>query len=99
MSNGAGGYGPGEIVIDSCLTISENEWNSFSNIIKEIDFWNLSPIEKTQVIGYDGAQWILEGSKENTYHMVNRWSSDDKETSKACLYLLELSKLKIEKVY
>ena len=68
-------------------------------IIAEINFWDLSPIEETQVMGADGAHWIFEGLKNNEYHMVDRWSGYEKETSKACLYLLELSKLKIEDIY
>jgi hypothetical protein len=55
----------------------------------------------------DGAQWILEGTKGNDYHVVNRQSPDDNFHRNAgkyrelCLHILKLSglDLKKEKIY
>jgi len=99
MSNGKGGYGPGEITVENCIILSEKEWRQFEKIINQIDFWNQSTIEKTDIIGADGADWILEGFKDKKYHVVVRWSGKEKEISKACLYLLELSELTINEIY
>lgn len=97
MSNGTGGYNPGDLVLNKTVNIEPNQWNKFISIVNNIDFWNLSSIEQTNVIGFDGARWILEGVKDGIYHMVDRWS--DSEIVEACLYLLTLSKLEIDKVY
>lgn len=96
-TDGAGGYGPGQLVETIQTKLIDKEWDKFKGLIADIDFWNLSPIEITNILGCDGAQWILEGSKDGEYHMIDRWSGDDKETGKACLYLLELSGLKIKR--
>ena len=33
------------------------------------------------MVGVDGAQWIFEGVKDSTYHVVDRWSPDNGESA------------------
>jgi len=55
----------------------------------------------------DGAEWILEGTQKDNYHVVVRHSPNDDDYRKSgkyrdlCLYILKLSDLHLdnEKVY
>ena len=42
-------------------------------------------------MGRDGSQWVLEGVRDNRYHIVDRWSPENSEYREACTYLLKLS--------
>lgn len=73
VSNGAGGYEPGEIIVDTTFDISISD---FINLNKKIDgagFWQM-PTQNRKNTGRDGSEWIIEGVKDKKYHMVNRWS-------------------------
>ena len=103
--SGAGGYEPGTIAIERTVALGDDEWNAFLKLIDEADYWAL-PTRNEGVMGFDGAQWILEGVKDGRYHVVDRWSpnknyspSNDLKFRDACLYLLELSGLHVISVY
>jgi hypothetical protein len=65
--------------------------------LEKADFWNMTPNELPR--GLDGANWIIEGAKKGKYHIVDRWSPEDGPFREAALYLINLSKLKIDKIY
>lgn len=47
------------------------------DMIDQADFWSLSPrVEDPSRFGVDGAQWITEGKKDGTCHVVDRWSPE-----------------------
>lgn len=93
--DGAGGYSPGKLTIDKSKKLSQNDWETFLNMLREIDYWNL-PTNEPDVMGCDGAQWILEGVNEGRYHVVDRWTPRNTDFSKVCMYLLDLTNLKIK---
>jgi hypothetical protein len=95
-TSGAGGYSPGNLIIDTTITITINEWKTFQTKFNAIDFWNFPTRPKT-FPGNDGSEWILEAVNKNKYHAASRWSPGYSEFSKCCVYLVELSKLKITK--
>ena len=103
--SGAGGYEPGGLVVDDVIEIEDQEWDTFERLLDNSNFWQL-PETSEAVSGFDGASWVLEAVRDGQYHVVDRWSPDEKDSSKedlkfrdACLYLLKLSDLDIQAIY
>ena len=94
-SNGAGGYDPGDLVIDEKKRIEFQQWNEIVQKLGKINFWGMPTNYPT--MGLDGARWILEAKIGNKYHVVDRWSGDDSKIKPFCLDLLTMTDLKIEK--
>jgi len=95
LSSGAGGYGPGKIVINKHKTIDKQTWETFINKLNEINFWSL-PTNEKDIIGLDGSQWILEGKTPKHYTVVDRWTpSKNGKYYDCCNFLIELTDLKI----
>lgn len=95
-TNGAGGYYPGKIVEDNTKDLSIEDWKKVEAKIDSINYWSL-PTLKTDLLGNDGSQWILEGRKLGKYHVVDRWCG--REIAPVCKFLMGLTDLRIEKVY
>ena len=94
LSNGAGGYSPGELEIDKQKTLDKKTWEEFISKLNQSDFWNL--VINHNDTGKDGSQWILEGKSTNKYHVVDKWSPDkDSKFYECCNFLLGLTDLKI----
>lgn len=71
VCNGAGGYEPGQIIVDTSFSVTMNDYNLLTQKIKETNFWNLQT-ENNDNSGKDGSEWIIEAVKDNKYHMVVR---------------------------
>ncbi|MCB9174427.1 MAG: hypothetical protein H6589_07445 [Flavobacteriales bacterium] len=93
--DGAGGYEPGKIIVDKQKKISEAKWQEFQKMISQIDFWKM-PSTSNEILGTDGAQWILEGINEGKYHVTDRWTPRGSDYAKCCEYLIELTDIKIK---
>jgi hypothetical protein len=94
MASGAGGYDPGQLVLNSKSLVTKEQTDSFLGKITGLLFWELAPTREPG--GVDGAQWILEGVKDGKYHIVDRWSPKDGPVRAIGLIMLtELAKLKI----
>jgi len=101
--SGQGGYDTGRMVINRIRRLSPEEWDRVKNLLSELSFWDLptdpaaTPNPDGSInVGADGAQWILEGLRDGKYHVTDRWSAKEKYRA-ACLYFLELSKLRVRK--
>lgn len=94
--DGAGGYEPGKVFRSDNRKLTENEWCAFLRLVDKANYWNLPT--KNEVLGNDGAEWILEGVKENRYHVVDRWTPEKGEYRQVCIYLLRLSGLDVDKL-
>jgi hypothetical protein len=55
--------------------VTRDETNWFLEQIDAQNFWKRKSIEGDR--GVDGAQWIIEGVRSKTYHVVDRWSPKD----------------------
>lgn len=95
VSDGAGGYEPGKIIINKSKKLTIKKWYEFVANIFLIDFWNLPTVDNSFEL--DGSQWILEGKELGKYHVVDRWSGG--EIYRVCLKLLKLTDLKIKNIY
>ncbi|HEY0428131.1 MAG TPA: hypothetical protein VGC76_10150 [Pyrinomonadaceae bacterium] len=88
--DGAGGYEPGKVFRSNEVKLKQEEFCDFLKLLEKADYWRL-PTKNDDYSGEDGAQWILEGVKENRYHVVDRWTPEKGDYRAACIYLLKLS--------
>ena len=86
--SGRGGYEPGHIFLNRNTSVSKEAVVHFLQLLQKADFWNIpTEEEEGNVVGLDGAQWIMEGVRGGQYHVVDRWSPDDGPFRKAALFL------------
>jgi hypothetical protein len=95
--DGAGGYGPGKLIANETRRLTANEWDEFIDLLQKASYWQLPTESKDS--GLDGAQWVLEGKKDEQYHIVDRWSPRSGSYLEACSYLLKLSGSKQKEIY
>jgi hypothetical protein len=94
--SGKGGYDPGSLVLNQQSHVSQFEAQSFIEKLSNANFWSLSTIRIENAGGRAGASWIMEGTKNGTYHIVDRWSPHTDSYRDACTYLVfSLAELKI----
>lgn len=92
--SGAGGYEPGKITTNKTVSLHQKNWLEFKRMLIQIEFWKL-PIEYN-FRGFDGAEWILEGTTKDKYHFATRWSPNKEGNyGKCCMYLLKLAGIKV----
>jgi hypothetical protein len=95
--DGAGGYEPGKLIANRSRRLTTDEWDKFIKLLQRASYWRLPAESKNG--GKDGAQWILEGKKDEQYHVVDRWSPEGGSYREACLYLLKLPGQKQKELY
>ncbi len=94
--DGAGGYEPGKVLRINNHILTKDEWCKFLALLEKANYWKL-PTEN-EVLGNDGAEWILEAVKGGRYHAVDRWSPKKGEYREVCIYLLKLSGVDVDKL-
>lgn len=93
MASGAGGYDPGKLMQNDVTTLTKERTDWFLQVIEQNSFWKLPTRDETRM-GFDGAQWIIEGVKDGSYHIVDRWSPERGEVRAIGLAMIKkLSKL------
>jgi hypothetical protein len=98
ISSGQGGYEPGQLITNRTHKLGRDQTTWVLDRIEEVKFWSVptNPPPDPNVIGVDGAQWIFEGLKEGTYHVVDRWSPDKGEIrTLGIMMLIDVAKLKL----
>jgi hypothetical protein len=50
-----------------------SDWERLQHAISTVNFWSLNRGPELPG-GLDGAQWTIEGRRDNDYHAVHRWS-------------------------
>jgi len=94
LCDGLGGYEPGNLVVNLTRTISHQEWEKFQSHLSTIDFWSMETSD--DVIGFDGADWVLEGKNDGLYRLVTRWKPNHNISYyQCCDYLIQLAGLVI----
>lgn len=96
-TDGKGGYEPGKLVLDQSVVLSKNEALELLRRVDDCKFWKL-PIREDK-FGKDGAQWIIEGIKNQKYHIVDRWSPRSGCIKELGLYFIKLSGMEVNEVY
>jgi hypothetical protein len=73
--SGAGGYDPGHLAIEKSVQVSAIRVREVVSLIDGMQFWKLGDGEiNKEMVGDDGAQWVLEGAKAGDYRVVEMWS-------------------------
>jgi len=93
---GKGGYDPGKLVINHTKQINRKETEILVETLERTKFWDL-PTNESGIGGLDGAQWIIEGTKNGKYHIVDRW--DGGEIKGWALLLMKKSGEELEPIY
>jgi hypothetical protein len=98
VSNGAGGYKPGQLIENLSRSLTREQTNMFLASIGKNKFWELPNYENSGEEGADGSQWIIEGVKGGKYHIVDRWTPNAGPVRELGLTMaLGLAELKIPK--
>lgn len=92
--SGKGGYEPGNIQKSISHEFSTEQHNKFKQLLSKIDGWEYKP--DPNLIMMDGAQWILEVMKGNSYQAWDI-NSPSGNYRKFCEYMLQLSKITVPK--
>ena len=95
--DGKGGYEPGTAARRIRRSLSLEEWTSLQESISNSGFWGLPTKPPSGLLGFDGAQWIVEVATQDRYHVVDRWRGADLQPIGR--YLLELSDLNPAEIY
>lgn len=103
VSNGAGGYVPGDLIVDKITDVTIQDYYTLQQKFEETKFWTL-PTEKVDASS-DGSIWIIEVAKNNRYHLVTRHTPFVEKYGNFRIigeYLISLAKLdkkETEKMY
>jgi hypothetical protein len=86
--SGSGGYKPGYLIQDRSTKVAKDSVDHFLQLLGKANFWS-APTEETEngTVGLDGAQWIIEATREGRYHVVDRWSPQEGPYREAALFL------------
>jgi hypothetical protein len=57
---------------DSARTLSLADWGKLQDAVSSARFWSID--STAEEFGFDGATWLIEGRRKDTYHAVERWS-------------------------
>jgi hypothetical protein len=97
VTNGAGGYRPGALIVNSSSILNREQTRGFLSHIEKGYFWKApNPVDDQR--GTDGSQRVIEGVKGGHYHVVDRWSPKNGLVRELGLLLaLDFAKLNIPK--
>ena len=85
--SGAGGYDPGVVSTHIEKVVTTSDWDKLEAALDKVEFWNLPTEPSTNDAGADGAQWIIEGERNGTYHVADRWSPEGPYRELGLLFL------------
>jgi|GEM_PF-1196044 len=71
---GTGRYPEGADADVEIRELTPEQWHCFEVLVASTEFWEMSPTIADG--GPDGAEWIVEGVRDDKYHVVKRWSPD-----------------------
>jgi len=100
MASGQAGFGSGRLTQNKKLPLTQQQTDWFLERIEVHNFWKLPLRDNTFCL--DGAAWIIEGVRNGTYHIVERWSPISGGVRDLGLYMVsDLAKMKLaaEDVY
>jgi len=98
MADGAGGYRPGKVILNSTIILKPAQVQEILSLLGKMDFWH-APTELVDgPNGSDGSEWLLEGSNQSAYHVIDRWTPQSGPLHDLGLYLVfDIAKLDIPK--
>jgi hypothetical protein len=97
-ANGAGGYQPGIVDLRKEIPITKEQIDGLKKRLDAMSYWE-KPAELKEMLGTDGAQWIVEANAGGKYKIVDRWSESDSEIHAWGLELITLSGIEVGDIY
>ena len=95
---GTGGYEPGAVVERKVRKLSEGDVARLRELLTRARFWRPQP--PNDRIGLDGAMWVLEGRRGQSYHVWDVWSPETSgpfsQFRELCLQLVRFSELAVQ---
>jgi len=91
--DGTGGSRPGGVVKRTQRILSRAEQNQFLAQLNQVGVGEMQ--REAGRFGEDGAQWVLEGTENDQYQVVQRWSPGPGAYRDLCDLLLNLAGLRI----
>lgn len=70
--SGSGGGDPGLVLYQTHKRLSTMDWELLQAKLRHSTFWSLPT--SGNMYGVHGEQWILEGRRNDAYHIVDRWT-------------------------
>ncbi len=87
---------PKNLAVDTNRPLAEGEWKKFIELLARADVWSMPTVDG-RPSAEDGAFWIMEGVRNQQYHVVDRQSPNNGGYYReACVYLLRISRLRID---
>jgi hypothetical protein len=89
----------GHLATDGRRSVTVEQMSSLAALIESAQFWQMPTEDQRR--GLDGAEWILEGTRDRNYHIVTRWCAGETPFGKAAFTLISLSGYKLgnRKIY
>ena len=69
--SGHGGYAPGEINLYRRKTLTQSEWEDLQRALAHAHY---DTMVRSDDMGMDGAQWVIENVRGGKYRLIERWS-------------------------
>jgi hypothetical protein len=95
--DGTGANEPGTLSGKVVEPVTLDRWSSFLALLEEAGYWEMAPSELGLAV--DGALWLLEGYRDGTYRVVDRYSprvaGPDATFRRACRLLLGLAGMEV----
>jgi hypothetical protein len=66
------------------VALSLDDWQKLQGALNASGFWNLEAADEE--FGLDGARWLIEGRRGDTYHSIERWSPRGAVRYLGCLF-------------
>lgn len=96
QTDGHGKYETEKLILNRTRKLNDEEWCEFINLLDRADFWNMKKIE-VGTLAQDGAFWNIEGVRDQRYYIAGEQSPIEGEFREACIYLMKISGLEIDK--
>jgi len=95
---GKSGFDLGVVATTEIVEVSQDQIHQFQDLLQTTEYWSMPTLDVRlhEERIRDGADWILEGSRDGRYHVVARTSPSIGTYRDACLYLINLSKIEVE---
>ena len=90
MLSGVDGEKDTKLILNDQQVLNRTDW--FLTLFSKQGFWDIKPFDHS-VMGFDGAEWIIEVAKEGKYHVVDRWSPEKGPVYSLGMAMLRMSKL------
>jgi hypothetical protein len=91
-----GGYDPGNLIENREVRVEKQNVKRFIEFLSAARFWDLPAEEQNpSEIVVDGAQWVIEATRDGHYHVVDRVSPPRGPYTDAALFLMRLGGLKV----